>query len=391
MSKRTTGTTVKHKIFGAAALCLFLLTLAFAACLGGQLNRERKASYDGSGEQIVRLNEIRSLLPEDADSAAREQLDVLIREMQSAPAEGAESAVRYLVVFYLLCVLLLAGVFFFLYLFFLRPFDRLERFAGEIAAGNLDGELPVERVNLFGQFTWAFDHMRREIRKARQCEAEAVENNKTVIATLSHDIKTPIASIRAYAEGLQENLDRTPERRERYLQVILRKCDEVTKITNDLFLHSLHDLERLAIKKEPVAIHELLRETVVSMQGGGDGLRLREPVCEAVLADADAGRIAQALENLIHNARKYAPGSPIDIWTEQKEGYEIHIRDYGRGILPEDMPFIFDKFYRGHNSENAEGAGLGLFIVRYVMEQMNGEVRLCNHPDGLEAILCFRS
>ncbi|MDO4317666.1 MAG: HAMP domain-containing sensor histidine kinase [Lachnospiraceae bacterium] len=391
MKKQTSGNTVKRKLLGAGALCLVLLTLAFAACLSGRLAREREAANNGNGEQIVRLNEIRSLLSEDADPAARERLDGMIRELQAAPAAKNESAVRWLTAFYAFCVLLLAGIFFFVYRYVLRPFDRLERFAGEIAAGNLDGELPVERIDLFGQFTWAFDHMRRELRKARRCEAEAIENNKTVIATLSHDIKTPIASIRAYAEGLQENLDRTPERRERYLQVILRKCDEVAKITNDLFLHSLHDLERLTIKKEPVVIHELLRETVVSMQGGSGDLRLREPLCEAELADVDAGRIAQAIENLIHNARKYAPGSPVDIWTEQGRGYEIHIRDHGQGIPPEDMPFVFDKFYRGHNCQAAEGAGLGLFIVRYVMERMNGEVRLYNHADGLEAVLAFGS
>lgn len=391
MKEHTSGNTIKRKLLGVAALCFFLLTLVFVACLSGQLTREREAAQNGTGEQIVWLNEIRSLLSEEADPAARERLDGMIAEMQTAPAAETGSAVRFLAAFYVSGVLLLAGIFFFIYLYILRPFDRLERFAGGIAAGDLDGELPMERINLFGQFTWAFDHMRRELRKARRCEAEAIENNKTVIATLSHDIKTPIASIRAYAEGLQENLDRTPERRERYLRVILRKCDEVAKITNDLFLHSLHDLERLTIKKEPVVIHELLRETVVSMQGGSGDLLLREPLDEAVLAEADAGRIAQAVENLIGNARKYAPGSPVEIWTEQGQGYEIHIRDCGQGIPPEDLPFVFDKFYRGHNSGVAEGAGLGLFIVRYIMEQMNGEIRLCNHPDGLEAILAFAS
>ena len=81
--------------------------------------------------------------------------------------------------------------------------------------------------------------MRKEITKARSCEREAIENNKTVIATLSHDIKTPIASIRAYAEGLEANLDSTYEKRMKYLSILMRKCDEVSKLTNDLFLHSL--------------------------------------------------------------------------------------------------------------------------------------------------------
>ena len=130
----------------------------------------------------------------------------------------------------------------------LLPFDKMEIFAGKIAQGNFDFPLNFERSNYFGAFTWAFDSMRKEITKARSCEREAIENNKTVIATLSHDIKTPIASIRAYAEGLEANLDSTYEKRMKYLSILMRKCDEVSKLTNDLFLHSLADLDKLKIK-----------------------------------------------------------------------------------------------------------------------------------------------
>lgn len=86
--------------------------------------------------------------------------------------------------------------------------------------------LNYERSNYFGEFTWAFDSMRREITKARSCEREATENNKTVIATLSHDIKTPISSIRAYAEGLEANLDNTPENAQIIYQLL---CVNVMK------------------------------------------------------------------------------------------------------------------------------------------------------------------
>ena len=90
----------------------------------------------------------------------------------------------------------------YVYFSILRPFDKMKNFAEKIAQGNFDIPLDYERSNYFGSFTWAFDSMRREITKARACEREAIDNNKTVIATLSHDIKTPVASIRAYAEGL---------------------------------------------------------------------------------------------------------------------------------------------------------------------------------------------
>ena len=101
--------------------------------------------------------------------------------------------------------------------------------------------------------------MRKEIITARKNEAEAVRENKTIIATLSHDIKTPLASIRAYAEGLEANLEADYEQRERYLGVIMRKCDEVSRLVNDLVLHSLSELERLEFKEQNVRILGLLR------------------------------------------------------------------------------------------------------------------------------------
>ena len=97
----------------------------------------------------------------------------------------------------------------YVYFAILRPFEKMKAFAGKIARGDFEDSLRYERSNYFGEFTWAFDSMRTEIIKARACEKEAIENNKTVIATLSHDIKTPIASIRAYTEGLEANMDTT--------------------------------------------------------------------------------------------------------------------------------------------------------------------------------------
>ena len=120
----------------------------------------------------------------------------------------------------------------------LRPLNKISKYTAEIAKGNLDIPLSYERGSEVGEFSWAFDSMRQELRKSRASEKEAIENNKTVIATLSHDIKTPIASIRAYAEGLEANMDSSPEKRAMYLQTIMKKSDEVSKVTDDLLLHS---------------------------------------------------------------------------------------------------------------------------------------------------------
>ena len=190
-------------------------------------------SQDSKSEQLVAINEIEQLVKMGEYEKLSEKTALLSESIRSV--QSVSDVNGGIFVMCGICLLFAAGVFGYVYFAVLRPFDKLKSFAEKISMGNFDIPLEYERSNYFGEFTWAFDSMRREITRARSCEREAVENNKTVIATLSHDIKTPIASIRAYAEGLEANLDGTPEKRRKYLAVIMKKCDEVARLTNDLF------------------------------------------------------------------------------------------------------------------------------------------------------------
>ena len=335
-------------------------------------------------EQIIATNEIEKLI----EMGEYEQASLKTAELQRQIRGDDKIRNTNHQIFWLcgICLVFLFIVFGFVYVSILRPFDKLQNFSEKIAQGNFDVPLNYERTNYFGQFTWAFDCMRQEITKARSCEREAIENNKTVIATLSHDIKTPIASIRAYAEGLEANLDSTLERREKYLRVLMRKCDEVSKLTNDLFLHSLSDLDKLKINLEEFEIVECVQEAVEEMAAEQGDLIFEKPGFQ-MMVQADKNRLVQIMENLINNGRKYAKSKIVISLVAKNELVEIHVRDYGAGILDEDMPFIFDKFYRGKNCGNEQGSGLGLYIVKYIAEQMGGTVQLVNHEAGLEVVV----
>ena len=268
----------------------------------------------------------------------------------------------------------------------LRPLKKISKYTTEIAKGNTDIPLTYDRGSEVGEFSWAFDSMRKELNKARASEKEAIENNKTVIATLSHDIKTPITSIRAYAEGLEANMDSTPEKRAQYLQVIMKKSDEVSKVTDDLLLHSLSDMNRLKVEKKELEISGFVGNAVKDLDPDGKEITYDSCGIEGHVS-ADPGRLLQCIENLVTNARKYAPG-PISVRLERKDPcISICIKDSGKGIPDEDMPFIFDKFYRGHNKGSQQGSGLGLYIVKYLMTQMDGDIVLQNTSDGLLAKL----
>lgn len=377
MKKKVIRTTLAF----VGALIVFSMGLYFFSC---NITKESAA-----GKQLVMLNEIQKLNEEaNGNVLTGQAIDELEESIKRGDIQGNKDfMLKVCIVLVVMGSLYTVGLFFYIYRCMIKPFEKLERYAQEIAGGNFDVGLEYERTNYFGAFTWAFDHMRKEILFAKKKEEQAIESNKTIVATLSHDIKTPIASIRAYSEALEANLSASYEKRQQYAGTIIRKCDEVTALVNDLVLHSLSELEKLEIKMEEVRVDKVIRQTVTDL--GFENMSVKEPIPEATII-GDAKRIEQVLENLFNNARKYAPGKEVVVYVEEtNDSYRIHVKDYGTGILPEDMPFIKQKFYRGKNTNNMPGSGLGLYIVDYIMEQMNGIFELHNSESGLDAVLVF--
>ena len=369
---------MKNKLIFAAALFI----LAVISISGGFYLSSKKINTDDErSEYIVALNEINRLNASENYESANEKINALQENMRNK-----DNIQRGINVIPILCganVFLFAAMFGYIYFAILRPFEKMKDFAAKISMGDFDVPLNYERSNYFGEFTWAFDSMRNEITKSRASEKEAIENNKTVIATLSHDIKTPIASIRAYAEGLSANLDNTYEKREKYLSVITKKCDEVSRLTDDLFLHSISDMDKLKLTLERIEICGFTKDIINEISAEREDIIFREPDFTAFV-NADKNRFAQLCENIVNNARKYAKTTIEVFFTMGNETVILHFRDRGKGIPDENMPFIFDKFYRGNNCGSEQGSGLGLYIVKYIAEKMGGNVILQNHDVGLE-------
>lgn len=372
---------MKSKILGVTilfSLAVMALSAYFYYLATGVDVQDKKSEY------VVALNEINVLTQNGDGRQAEEKIAALQEDMRLLQEQ--ESGVLFIPVICLVSILFFVVAFGYIYLAILRPFDKMKEFAVKISAGDFNLPLLYQRSNYFGEFTWAFDSMRKEITKARTCEKEAIDNNKTVIATLSHDIKTPIASIRAYAEGLGASMDNSYEKRERYVSVIMKKCDEVSRLTDDLFLHSISDLDKLQIRPEELEISSFMEDVIQEISSSHGDVAFRKADFTAYVY-ADRNRLTQIAENIINNARKYAR-SDMDVFLTKEDGrVGLHFRDYGSGIPDEDMPFIFGKFYRGSNCGEEQGSGLGLYIVRYITEKMDGSVALINHRDGLEVVV----
>lgn len=372
---------MKKKFISISLLFALLVSLAAGLLLFAQIYYN---SDTVKAEQLLAVNELQQLA-KSGETALMEEKAELLRESIRADV-SVFGDIFPLLVLSAACLFLMAVFFIYIYFAVILPFDKMKEFAENISKGNFDFPLEYRRSNYFGSFTWAFDSMRREITKARSGEKEAIENNKTVIATLSHDIKTPISSIRAYAEGLEANMDTTPEKREKYLSVIMSKCDEVSRLTNDLFLHSLSDMDKLKITPENLELTAFMEQAAAEIGEERNDLHYKKPDF-TVTVYVDRNRLMQLTENLINNSRKYAK-TDIDIFiTKNENEAEIHFLDGGEGIPDEDMPFIFGKFYRGRNCGDEQGSGLGLYIAEYIVKQSKGKILLHNRQQGLEVIV----
>lgn len=252
----------------------------------------------------------------------------------------------------------------------IMPFRNMQRFAENIAQGNLDEPLMAEQNNLFGTFTESFDIMREELRAAREREAALKQREKEMIAALSHDIKTPVTGIKLICELLCVRTE------DAYLkgkiESISAKAEQIHLLAGDLLSTSLDTLGELNVSCQDLpsaALAELVREHDTRNLVQASAI----PEC---LIHTDKNRLSQVIGNIISNSYKYA-NTPIQIQYAYADQFlSMAISDQGSGIPEAELSRITQKYYRGKNAVGKEGSGLGLYISGVLMQKMQGEL-LC--------------
>ncbi|MBR4724172.1 MAG: HAMP domain-containing histidine kinase [Lachnospiraceae bacterium] len=265
----------------------------------------------------------------------------------------------------------------------LDPFDGLNDFAVRIAGGNLDIPLTADKKHVFGSFTEAFDLMRSELKKAKAAEKKANDDKKEMIAKLSHDIKTPVASIKSSSE-IGYELAKEDKIRE-YFRIINEKSDQIKSLTDNLFNNAVNDITELAVSASPMSsriIKDLIRNADHRHKAGEFDI----PECSVFF---DRLRLQQTFDNLFMNSYKYAD-TDIDVRSVISGEYlVIGISDHGPGVEPEELPLLKEKYKRGSNTSGKEGAGLGLFLADYFLTEMDGKLELAGE-NGFTAKVFLR-
>lgn len=262
-----------------------------------------------------------------------------------------------------------------------RPFRKLQAFARHVAEGKLDMPLEMDKGNGFGAFTESFDLMREELAKARENERMANQSKKELVATLSHDIKTPVASIKAVSEIMI--VKSTIEDDKRQLEVINSKADQINTLITNMFNATLEELQELSVnvtEQSSAVLGDLIKNTDYNNRATVSSI----PECIVLV---DMLRLLQVVDNVISNSYKYA-GTSIGVLASIKGQYlEIEFKDYGHGVSPEEIPLLFNKFYRAKNAVGKSGTGLGLYICHYLMSKMSGNIDCRNMDGGFVVIL----
>lgn len=281
-------------------------------------------------------------------------------------------------------------LFVYFYMGYVRPFHKLKNFAGEVARGNLDMPLSMTKSNYFGVFTESFDIMREELRRAKENEYKANVSKKELVAELSHDIKTPIATIKAACEVIEVKSAKSEgigglELHDK-VQLIEKKADVVEQLINNMFHATLEELEVLKVEPQEelsTCIDEMFKELQVY---GNIHIENQIPHC---ILWMDKLRMVQVIDNIVNNAMKYAKTDVHISYSQRDNGILIRIKDDGPGVPEEDLAKVSEKFYRGSNVAGENGSGLGLYLTKMFMEKMEGQMN-CYNDNGFVVELFLR-
>ncbi|WP_226678143.1 sensor histidine kinase [Mesobacillus jeotgali] len=265
----------------------------------------------------------------------------------------------------------------------LQPLKEIYHATEEVIDGNLDYKIRYGKQDEIGRFIHGFDLMRDHLKKSIEQQQQYERARKQLIASISHDLRTPLASIKGYVEGLEDGIAKNEEMQKKYYSVIKSKTNQLDRLIEDLFEFSKFELEQLSIDKNLVNSSEFFQEAFHSAQLDYQGVELvlADPL-PSVSLQIDSDRIKQVMANLVENAVKYG-GTSILLKVENQSGYlHVSIKDNGQGIVEEDLPFIFNPLFRGEKSRSREsgGTGLGLAIVKYIVEAHGGEIRAISEP-----------
>jgi signal transduction histidine kinase len=275
---------------------------------------------------------------------------------------------------------------------FLDRIQSLDRAAKKIAAGNLSIRVPIEGRDELAELAHSFNDMASQLQESSKKQKELERLRKELIAWIGHDLQTPLTSISAVIEALADGMVQDPEMEQRYFDTAKNNISSLSHLIDDMFQMAQIDAGGLELHIESVSISDLISDTLESFT---ELAKRRDITLQGSVSPdlgevkIDARRINRVLNNLIDNALKHTPDNGlVEVRSNKFEkGIIVEVIDNGEGISQEDLPYIFDLFYRGDISRRSStsGTGLGLAISKGIIAAHGGEIKVDSQP----GLTCF--
>lgn len=263
------------------------------------------------------------------------------------------------------------------------PIKKITRGANEIAKGNLDYEIDYHSTNELGQLADSFDEMRLRVKAEAEERQRANQKQKEIISGIAHDLRTPLTSVKGYAEGLKDGIADTPEKQERYLNTIYNSTCYMERLLNDLLTTSKFELGDITLNREDVSISDFIgyaEDIRYDISQYGFEFELYNNVKTNPIISIDTDRFARVIDNIVSNSVKYKrndiKGKITFTVSEYEHSVIFELKDNGVGVDKESLPHIFDKLYRTDKARSnvSDGSGLGLAICKQIVELHGGMI-----------------
>ena len=270
-----------------------------------------------------------------------------------------------------------------LYRSVVMPLAQMQIATQSIKEGNLDYELMVEIDDELGQLCRDFEEMRIRLRDTAEETLENDKRSKELISNISHDLKTPITTIKGYVEGIMDGVADSPEKMERYIRTIYKKANEMDLLIDELTLYSRIDANRIPYNFKPIAVKsyfdDCADDLAVELGNREVNFEYHNFVGGREKFVVDDEQLKRVINNIVSNAIKYMDKEKpkLSFCIRDEEAYiQVDLTDNGKGIKQEDLPHIFERFYRTDESRNSAtgGSGIGLSIAKKIVEEHGGEI-----------------
>ena len=274
-------------------------------------------------------------------------------------------------------VVITAGVLIYIRQKIIKPFGRLSQFPYELAKGNLTMPLEEQKSRFFGKFVWGLDMLREKLESSDKRELEQAREEKTMLLSLSHDIKTPLSSIKLYAKALSKGIYADAEKQRAAADSINAHADEIEAHLDEMISGLKSGVKDMEINNTEYYLDDVTDRIKSYYED-----RLRAAGTQFTVDDhtncmlyGDPDRLTEVLQNIFGNAVKYGVGRYIRMtFSDEEDCRLITVTNSGCTLDENEMPHIFDSFWRGSNSAGKQGSGLGLYICRRLMNGMKGDI-----------------